>query len=76
MCREEEELVINLNQEIWTVAEVAAYLRVSEATIYKLVRKKEIPGKRIGRSWRFWREEIEKWLKSQSRAAGRNRGEQ
>jgi len=50
--------MLDLDDEIWTVVEVAAYLRVSEATIYKLLKKGKIPGVRVGRSWRFRREVV------------------
>jgi len=63
---------LDLSREIWTVVEVAAYLCVCEATIYKLVREKKIPGTRIGRSWRFQREAVVQWLENQSRVADRN----
>ena len=48
--------------EILTVPEVAAYLRLSEATVYRLARSGEAPARRIGRSWRFSRAAIQQWL--------------
>ena len=44
---------------IMTVDEVAAYLKLSKITVYKLTQKGEIPGFRIGSSWRYNREVIE-----------------
>jgi excisionase family DNA binding protein len=43
-----------------TAKEVADFLKLSESTIYKLVSKGEIPGFKIGDSWRFEMEEIQK----------------
>ena len=48
--------------KILTIEEVAAYLRVSERTVYDWASKGELPGGKIGTSWRFRREDIEKWV--------------
>lgn len=48
--------------EIMTIEEVAEYLRVSERTIYDWAQKGELPGGKLGTTWRFKRDEIEKWL--------------
>jgi excisionase family DNA binding protein len=44
---------------IMTIDEVAAFLKLSKITIYKLVKKGEIPAFRVGNSWRFLRDKIE-----------------
>ena len=49
--------------EILTVREVAALLKINEKTAYKLVAKGEIPGFKVGGSWRFDRGEIESWIR-------------
>jgi excisionase family DNA binding protein len=41
-----------------TVEEVADFLKLSKITVYKLVKKGELPGFRVGNSWRFRREMI------------------
>lgn len=51
-----------MNQDILTIEEVAAYLRVSERTVYEWANKGEIPCGKLGTSWRFKRSEIEKWV--------------
>jgi len=48
--------------EIMTLEEVADYLRVSERTVYEWVQKGDIPGGKIGTSWRFKRSDIENWV--------------
>lgn len=48
--------------DIMTIEEVADYLRVSERTVYEWVQKGEIPGGKIGTSWRFKRSDIENWV--------------
>ena len=49
-------------KDIMTLEELAKYLRVSERTVYDWANKGEIPGGKIGTSWRFKREDIENWV--------------
>jgi len=49
----------NRDTIIMTVDEVAEYLKLSKITVYKLTQKGEIPGFRIGSSWRYNREKID-----------------
>lgn len=49
--------------EILTVREVAALLKINEKTAYKLAGKGEIPGFKVGGSWRFDLKEIENWIR-------------
>ncbi|MFC1467615.1 PTS sugar transporter subunit IIA [Verrucomicrobiota bacterium] len=50
--------------EIMTLEEVAKYLRVSERTVYDWAQKGDIPGGKLGTSWRFKRVDIEAWVNS------------
>ncbi len=47
---------------LMTIQDVAAYLQLSKAKIYRMARSREIPAIRIGKSWRFRRQSIEDWL--------------
>ena len=47
---------------IMTVHEVAKYLRVSEAKVYRLVKQRAIPVVRLGKTWRFRRDLLDNWL--------------
>jgi len=49
---------------IVTAKEVGQYLKLTESTIYKLASVGEIPGFKIGKSWRFDMDEILKRIKS------------
>lgn len=49
------------------VEEVADYLRVAPATIYRLAQQGKIPGAKVGRSWRFSKGTIDRWLDEQSK---------
>lgn len=48
--------------EIMTIHEVAEYLKLNEKTAYRLVAEGEIPGFKVGGSWRFKRQDIECWI--------------
>ena len=45
--------------EVMTVREVAEYLKVKDRTIYRLVSSGEMPGFKVGGSWRFRKSEID-----------------
>ena len=49
---------IKNNSQIMTVEEVAEFLKLSKITIYKLVKKEQLPGFRVGNSWRFRKDKI------------------
>ena len=46
------------SSQIMTVEEVAEFLKLSKITIYKLVKKGQLPGFRVGNSWRFRKDKI------------------
>ena len=50
--------------EIMTIDEVAAYLRVSERTVYDWAQKGDLPGGKLGTTWRFKRQDVENWVNS------------
>ena len=50
--------------EIMTTREVAKYLRLHEITICKLAGDGKIPAIRIGKVWRFVKENIDEWISS------------
>jgi excisionase family DNA binding protein len=50
---------------VMTVDELAAFLRVHKATIYRLLRDRKIPAFKVGSDWRFNREEIDEWRRGQ-----------
>lgn len=56
-----------MDDEILTIKEVAAYLKLTEKTAYRLAAEGGIPGFKVGGSWRFRRREIEKWIDEQSK---------
>ena len=51
--------------QILTVSEVAKLLRVSSKTVYKKVRRDEIPHKKIGNKIRFLLPQVMDWLRGE-----------
>ncbi|HEX2734336.1 MAG TPA: helix-turn-helix domain-containing protein [Polyangiaceae bacterium] len=47
-----------------TVKEVAALLRVSSQTLYKMLEQGGIPAIKVGSQWRFERDKVRAWLES------------
>jgi len=50
--------------KIMTTKELAAYLKLTEVTIYKYANEGKIPGFKIGSRWRFDKDKIDDLLKS------------
>lgn len=57
-----------------TVREVANYLNVDEKTVYRLAQKGELPGFKVAGTWRFKREDIDRWIEEQKQAAAQKEG--
>ena len=60
-------------EKLITAKELAQLLKLSESTIYKLAGLGEIPGLKIGDSWRFDQQDIERMIRSVKRGS-RNSG--
>lgn len=55
------------NGEVLTLAEAAAYLRVSEAEVIRLVQRQDLPGRLLGAKWNEWRflkSALQDWLRN------------
>ena len=51
--------------EILTLDEVAAYLKAGKKTVYRLAQQGQIPGSKLGGTWRFRRTELDRWIAAQ-----------
>jgi excisionase family DNA binding protein len=54
-----------MSSDIMTIKELSEYLKLNEKTAYRLASEGKIPGFKVGGSWRFRRDEIEKLTKGQ-----------
>ena len=50
------------DNEIMTLEEVAAYLKLKPQTIYTWAQEKKIPAAKLGKEWRFKRSIIDRWI--------------
>jgi excisionase family DNA binding protein len=57
------------DDEILTVKELADYLKIAEKTAYRFVAEGKIPAFKVGSAWRFKKQEIDIWIKTQMNAA-------
>jgi len=54
-------------ERLMTVDEVAEYLRLNREVVLRKARKGDIPAVKVGtKTYRFYREQIDEWLKSKS----------
>lgn len=51
-----------------SVDEIAAYLGIKRDTVYRWTSERNMPGHKIGRLWKFRKEEIDEWVRA--RGAG------
>jgi excisionase family DNA binding protein len=57
--------------QVLTIDELAAYLKISKSTLYKLAQNSEVPGQKVGKHWRFRRDIIDQWLAEGTSASRR-----
>jgi len=48
-----------------TVKEISTYLRVHPSTIYRALKRGDLPGVKIGSDWRFSLDSIDRWRRRQ-----------
>jgi PTS system nitrogen regulatory IIA component len=75
MERERDRLLAaesNRGGEVMTLAEVAAYLRLAEKTVLRMVHKGQIPCAKVASQWRFLRSMIDDWLTVKMQVVPRN----
>jgi len=52
-------------EEVLTIRQLAELLQLSERTVYRLANDGEIPGLKVGGSWRFPRSQVAEWMEKQ-----------
>jgi excisionase family DNA binding protein len=58
-------------EDVLTVADVAALLDLKPYTVKEYARRGILPGRKLGRNWRFLRPELEEAIKRLPHAPGR-----
>ena len=52
------------SSDLMTTKELSEYLQLDRMTIYKLLKSGDIPANRVGHQWRFFRSDIDDWIRS------------
>ena len=47
-----------------SISEICTYLGVSNDTVYKWIDKHKMPAHRMGRLWKFKKDEVDEWVKA------------
>jgi len=55
---------VSESPSLMTVEEVAEFLRVRPSTVYDWAKDGKIPASKVGRLWRFHRDEIDEWVRN------------
>ena len=53
------------SQRWYSLDEIARYLGVSQDTVHRWIRNKEMPAHKVGRLWKFKVIEIDEWVRNQ-----------
>ena len=54
-------------EPLWTVEEVANYLRLKQETVRIMARAKKLPALKIGKVWRFRFSDVKEMLRAKNR---------
>ena len=61
--------------DLMTLDEVAAYLRLSKDTAYRMAQGGNLPASKVGVQWRFRRADVDRWLEANKNVAHETQGE-
>jgi excisionase family DNA binding protein len=53
-----------VDDKLLSVEDLAEYLQLSTKTVYRMLRRGDIPCYRVGNQWRFRKEAIDAWLEN------------
>jgi excisionase family DNA binding protein len=55
--------------EILTIRDVANYLKLPVSTVYRLAERRDLPGHKVGRQWRFHKSVLDEWFRTHAASA-------
>jgi len=58
-----------------SVDDIAVYLGVKRDTIYDWIERRNMPAHKVGRLWKFKKEEVDKWVISGGADVAKDKGE-
>ncbi len=56
--------MLNTEDRWLSIHEICEHLGVSSDTVYKWIDKHEMPAHRMGRLWKFKKDEVDEWVKA------------
>lgn len=56
--------MIQVEDRYLSVGEIGHYLGVSSDTVYRWIDRHDMPAHRVGRLWKFKRDEVDAWVKA------------
>jgi excisionase family DNA binding protein len=67
-CTIPEELLVELvsskHDEVLNLGEAAAFLRVSEQDVLRMIKEQGLPARQVGEDWRLLKAAIREWLRT------------
>ena len=54
-------------EQLYTLDQVAELLQVSRRTVLRFIERGELVGVKVGRAWRFTKEDLQDYLETQKR---------
>lgn len=57
------------DDQVLTIDELSAYLKIAKSTLYKLAQEGRLPGQKIGKHWRFRKASIDRWLEETNQSS-------
>ncbi len=54
-----------MNDRLLSVGDVAKFLGIKPDTVYKWIERHGLPGRKVGRIWKFRQDEVDAWFDKQ-----------
>jgi len=64
------------NDRWFSVEEIAEYLGVKRDTLYKWIERKDMPAHKVGRLWKFRKEEVDEWVRAGNASSSRDQNKE
>ncbi|RYZ65763.1 MAG: DNA-binding protein [Proteobacteria bacterium] len=59
-----------MTDEVLTIKDVAAILKLAEKTVYAMANEGELPAFKVRGQWRIRKVDFDRWMEAQAKAAG------
>lgn len=68
--------MVDMEDRWLSVEEMSKYLGVSSDTVYRWIDRHSMPAHRMGRLWKFKKDEVDEWVKSGGARRTKGKGEE